>query len=53
MIDYTEKAPAQRTEVRGYLGFCVLPQHDMLHPSPIMSRNQFQMNPGTEHTPVF
>lgn len=50
---YTEKAPAQRTEVRGHLGFCVLPQHDMLHPSPITSSNQFQMNPGTEHTPVF
>lgn len=35
-------------EVRGHLGFCVLPQHDMLHPSPIMSSNQFQMKPGTE-----
>lgn len=53
MIDYTEKAPTKRKEIREHLGFCVLSQHDILLPSPVISSNQFQINPGTEHKPIF
>lgn len=47
MIDYTEKAPTKRKEIS------VLSQHDILLPSPIISSNQFQFNPGMEHKPIF
>lgn len=52
MIDYTEKAPAKRKEIRDVV-MCVLPQHAILLPSPIISSSQFRINPGTEHRPVF
>lgn len=51
MIDYTEKAPAKGKEIREHPG--ELPLHDMLLSVPIISSNQFQINPGTEHKPVF
>jgi hypothetical protein len=53
MIDYTEKVPAKGKEVREHPCPSELPQHDMLLSSPIISSNQFQINPGTEHKPVF
>lgn len=53
MIDYTEKVPAKRKEIREHLGVGVLPQHDILLPSPTISSNQFQINPGTEYKHVF
>lgn len=49
MINYTKMASGQKRRYRRTSCFYVPPQNDILLPSPIISSNQIQINPGKKN----